>query len=126
MKILIVDDSKAMRGLVKRNLSQAGFDGHEISEAENGKEALQLVSQSPPDLILSDWNMPEMTGIQLLEEINRLINQNKLSKKIPFVFVTSEATEAVLKNAQYNGAVVLIPKPFSAQDFKDKLSSYIK
>ena len=66
MKILIADDSKAMRMIVIRTMRQAGLEGHEIIEAENGKEALDLTRAKSPDLILSDWNMPEMSGIEFL------------------------------------------------------------
>lgn len=126
MKILIVDDSKAMRSIVIRNLDQAGFSGHSIVEAENGKEALSSIIQEPPDLVLSDWNMPVMTGIQLLEEINTLTRSNKLAKSIAFVFITSESTQAVLNNAKYNGALRVIAKPFTPKDLQEKLTDLIK
>src|ERR1700677_494158 len=69
MKILIVDDSTAMRMIVKKTLRQAGFDGHEFTEAEDGAKALAAIKASKPDLVLSDWNMPNMTGLQLLEAL---------------------------------------------------------
>ena len=72
MKILIVDDSKAMRMIVRRTLRQAGFGDHAVTEANNGKEALENVRQSMPDLILSDWNMPEATGMEVLRAARRL------------------------------------------------------
>jgi len=62
-KVLIVDDSKAMRLIVRRTLRQAGFDDLDASEATNGKEALDAITAAQFDLVLSDWNMPEMTGI---------------------------------------------------------------
>lgn len=126
MKILVVDDSKAMRSLVIQKLTQAGFTGHTIQEATNGLEALNMIKADEPDLILSDWNMPTMTGIQLLEELNVLTNAGKTAKKIPFVFITSESTDSILTNARYNGALLLIPKPFTPKDFEDKLGGIIK
>ena len=67
MKIMIVDDSSAMRMMVKKTLRLAGFEGHEISEADDGAKALAAIKKSAPDLVLCDWNMPNMTGLQLLE-----------------------------------------------------------
>ena len=65
MKILIVDDSKAMRMIVVRTLRQCGISGLQLIEAGNGAEALPIIESQTPDLILCDWNMPEMTGIEL-------------------------------------------------------------
>ncbi|MGC1522508.1 MAG: response regulator, partial [Steroidobacteraceae bacterium] len=70
MKILIVDDSTAMRMIVKKTLRLAGFEGHEISEVDDGAKALASIKASKPDLVLSDWNMPNMTGLQLLETLS--------------------------------------------------------
>ena len=63
MKILICDDSKAMRMIVKRTLRQAGFGDHEVLEAEDGAQGLAVAQAEAPDLILSDLNMPNMSGI---------------------------------------------------------------
>ncbi len=71
MRVLIVDDSKAMRMVVTRFLKQAGFVDHEYIEAENGKDALVRIESQPPDVILSDWNMPEMQGIELLKTLRQ-------------------------------------------------------
>jgi len=115
MKILIVDDSKTMRMIVKRTLKQAGFSGHDFQEAGDGKEALDVISESPPDLILCDWNMPNMSGIELLERL-------KVSgTAINFVFVTSEASEQMRDRAREVGAASLIAKPFNAQTFQEIL-----
>ena len=65
MKILIVDDSKAMRMIVARTLNQTDLSGFTKIEASNGVEALEKIEQESPDLVLSDWNMPEMKGIEL-------------------------------------------------------------
>src|SRR5260221_13359067 len=69
MKIMIVDDSTAMRMIVKKTLRLAGFEGHDITEADDGAKALAAIKASKPDLVLSDWNMPNMTGLQLLEAL---------------------------------------------------------
>lgn len=119
MKILIADDSRAMRMIVTRTMRQAGFSGHEILEAENGREALELAESDSPDLILSDWNMPEMTGIDLLAGLRaRGIGT-------PFCFVTSEGSQEMRDLATAAGAMGLISKPFTAEAFADTLSSVV-
>jgi two-component system chemotaxis response regulator CheY len=67
MKILVVDDSRVMRQIVARTLRQAGHGGHEIVEADTGRAGLEAVAAHRPDLVLSDWNMPEMSGLEFLE-----------------------------------------------------------
>jgi two-component system, chemotaxis family, chemotaxis protein CheY len=119
MNILIVDDSKAMRMIVRRTLRQAGFGDHAIIEANNGKEALESVRQSVPDLILSDWNMPEMTGIDLLDNLRAAGISVKLG------FITTERTPEMRARASEAGASFLIVKPFTPEDFKAALSAHL-
>ena len=71
MKILVADDSRVMRQIVIRTLRQAGFSGHDLIEAEDGQDAFEKVQSESPDLVLSDWNMPRMTGIELLQPAAR-------------------------------------------------------
>lgn len=120
MKILIVDDSSAMRMIVKKTLRQAGFDGHEISEADDGAKALAAVKLAAPDLVLSDWNMPNMTGLQLLEALR------ESGVKLSFGFVTTEVTPDMRVRALEAGAKFLISKPFTADSFKEQLGPHIK
>ena len=119
MKILVADDSKAMRMIVVRTLRQAGFAGHDVIEAENGAEGLKLVNAESPDLILSDWNMPEMTGIEFLRALRGS------GSAIPFCFVTSEGSEEMRTMAAESGAIGLIAKPFTPESFADTLSSVV-
>src|SRR3954468_10915603 len=119
VKILIADDSKAMRMIVIRTMRQAGLEGHEIFEAENGKEALELVKSKSPDLILSDWNMPEMNGIELLRALRGS------GSTTPFCFVTSEGSEEMRTMADQAGALGLIAKPFTPEAFADTLSQVV-
>lgn len=119
MKLLIVDDSKAMRSIVRRTLRQAGYSGHEITEAANGKEALALIQEGPPDLVLCDWNMPEMTGIELLNAVTGA------GIRLKFGFITSESTQGVLQTARDAGAEFLITKPFTPERFQDALGGIL-
>jgi two-component system, chemotaxis family, chemotaxis protein CheY len=113
--VLIVDDSRAMRMIVRRTLRQAGFDGLEVAEASNGLEALQAMQSSSPDVVLCDWNMPEMSGIELLEQLKKSGSPAKLG------FVTSESTEAIRGRAMEAGALFLITKPFTVESLQECL-----
>jgi two-component system chemotaxis response regulator CheY len=119
MKIVVADDSRAMRMIVVRTLRQAGFGGHEVLEAENGREGLELVAEHGPDLILSDWNMPEMSGIEFLQMLRARGNAT------PFCFVTSEGSDEMRQQAAAAGALGLIAKPFTADSFSDLLSPVV-
>ena len=115
MKILIVDDSKAMRMIVARTIKQAGFSGHKTIEANNGQEGFAVVAAEKPDVVLSDWNMPEMTGIEFLEKLR------SGGSNVPFGFVTSESAPAIREKALGAGAAFLITKPFTPQAFEQAL-----
>lgn len=115
MKVLIVDDSMAMRQIVKRTLKQAGFSGLDISEAADGQQAFENVYQIDPDLILCDWNMPNMNGIDFLKKLREEENPVK------FGFVTTESTAEMRTLARETGAQFLISKPFTAESFEKAL-----
>lgn len=115
MHILIVDDSKAMRLIVRRNLRQSGWDTHDIDEATSGREALDMIRKKCPDVVLSDWNMPEMSGIELLVALNAE------GKKPVFGFVTSEGTPEMRQRAADAGARFLLAKPFTPEAFESAL-----
>jgi len=119
MKILVVDDSRAMRRIVSRTIRQAGYEGHDIVEAENGREALEVTKAENPDLILSDWHMPEMTGIEFLRGLN------EAGIETPFGFVTSESTAEMVEAATEAGALFLLAKPFTAEDMGQVLGAFI-
>lgn len=115
MKILIVDDSSAMRMIVRRALRQAGYGDHDIKEAENGKRALEVIGQDRPDVILSDWNMPEMSGIELLRSVQAM------PKPIPLGLVTSQSSPQAEQEAREAGAAFVLTKPFTPEAFKQAL-----
>ena len=120
MKILVVDDSKVMRMMVIRTLRQAGFDGHAIQEAGDGKAALETINSFGPDLVMSDWNMPELNGIDFLKALRAL------GKTTPFVFVTSEGTDEMRQIANAEGAQALISKPFTPDTFETTLRGFLQ
>ena len=116
MKILIVDDSKAMRMIVTRTLRQAGYGDHTFIEAVDGTDGLAKVAAEAPDLVLSDWNMPNMTGIDLLRALRAA------GDDVPFGFVTSEGSDEMRQRAASAGAAFLIAKPFTPEAFQDALA----
>jgi len=119
MKILIADDSKAMRRIIAAMLREAGFRGHTIVEAADGAEALAKAGEENPDLVISDWNMPNMTGIQFLQALREEGN------KVPFGFVTTEVSAEMRALATESGASFLIGKPFAPADFERALEKFI-
>ena len=119
MKILVVDDSKAMRMIVMRTLRQAGYGDHETKEAADGVQALNTVHEWTPDVIISDWNMPNMNGLELLQKLNGEGFSGL------FGFVTTEGSDKMRQTAMDEGAKFLITKPFTAQSFQDALGSVL-
>lgn len=120
MKVLIVDDSNAMRMIVRRTLREAGFGHFEVLQASDGNEALEVIHKTPPNLILSDWNMPNKSGLELLETLN------EEGYNIVFGFVTTEATAEMRSKAAQAGAKFIINKPFTADMFAKTLAMFIK
>lgn len=119
MKILVVDDSSAMRMMVVRTLRQAGFGDNDVEQAEDGAQALEKIREDTPDLVLADWNMPNMTGIELLETLREEGN------KVKFGFITTEATKEMRDKAAAGGAKFLISKPFTVESFQKILSAVL-
>jgi two-component system chemotaxis response regulator CheY len=119
VKILIVDDSKAMRMIVSRVLRQAGYGTAEFVEASNGAEGLAATRAGDFDLILSDWNMPEMNGIEFLQALRAA------GDPIRFGFVTSESTADMKEQAVLSGATFFITKPFTADAFGEVLGAVV-
>jgi two-component system chemotaxis response regulator CheY len=119
MKILIADDSKAMRLVINHMLKQAGFRGHDIIEAADGNEAFDAIHRDDPDLIISDWNMPGRTGIEVLQEIRAA------GIDTTFGFVTTEISPEMRMLAESAGSSFLIGKPFTPDDFQRALDDII-
>jgi len=115
MDILLVDDSKTMRMILQRAIRQAGFRELTVAEAENGAQALEKLRGVKPRLVLSDWNMPEMSGIDLLNQLRAEENP------VPFGFITSETSKGIRDLAMSSGATFLISKPFTPEDVQEAL-----
>lgn len=119
MKILIADDSRAMRQVINFMLREAGYRGHTIIEAADGAQALEAAQSQTPDLVISDWNMPNMTGIEFLQKLR------EAGHTMPFGFVTTEVSAEMRNLANASGAAFLIGKPFTPGDFQMALDAYL-
>ncbi|RLB11572.1 MAG: response regulator [Deltaproteobacteria bacterium] len=120
MRLLIVDDSATMRKIIMRGIRQSGLNVDEFLEAGNGKEALQVLSSNGGvDVILTDVNMPEMNGLELLEALK----SSGETKDIPVVMITTEGSEAVVEKAKQLGVSGFIRKPFTPETLSSTLSS---
>ncbi len=117
MKVLVVDDSVAMRMIVKKMVKAAGFSADFI-EAADGQLGLEKIRAESPDLVLCDWNMPNMSGIELLAALN----DEGIS--VDFGFVTTESSDEMRMKAEELGAKFLIVKPFTAETVFDALKSF--
>ncbi len=119
MNILVVDDYKTMLRILRNLLRQLNFSN--IAEATDGGEALQKLRKNAVGLIISDWNMEPMTGIQLLREVR---GDEKL-KSIPFIMITAESKSENVIAAKEAGVSNYIVKPFNAETLKSKIVSVI-
>jgi two-component system chemotaxis response regulator CheY len=120
MKILVVDDMSTMRRIVRNILKQLGFNS--IGEAEDGNQALDKLRQEKYGLVVSDWNMPGMSGIELL----RAIRADSALKDIPVLMVTAEAKKDNIVEAVTAGVSNYIVKPFTAEILQDKMAKIFK
>ena len=117
LDVLIVDDSAAIRKIVQRVLRQAELPLGQIYEAGDGLEALKTLESQRVNLVLADINMPNMDGLQLLENIK----SKEKWKHLPVVMVTTEGSESKVMSAAKLGAVGYVRKPFSAEQFRQTL-----
>ena len=115
MNILVVDDFSTMRRIVRNILKEIGFTN--INEAEDGKAAFKELKKEKYDLILCDWNMPEVTGLDLL----KMVRSDDALKDIPFVMVTAEAQKDNILEAVKAGVSNYVVKPFTAETISEKL-----
>lgn len=119
MRILIVDDFKTMLRIIDSMLKQFGFVN--IDEASDGGAALAKLKDNKYDLILSDWNMEPMTGLDLLKQVRA----NPLTKHIPVILITAESKAENIIAAKQAGVNNYIVKPFNAVTLKEKLTAVI-
>jgi two-component system, chemotaxis family, chemotaxis protein CheY len=112
--VMIVDDSGAMRTVIKKVITISGFKISTCLEATNGREALEKLKKNWVDVIISDVNMPEMNGLELLQALS----QDPLYQSIPTIIVSMEGSSERMKEALSRGAKGFIKKPFQPEDIK--------
>lgn len=118
MKILVVDDFSTMRRIVRNLLVELGFSGPLIQEADDGENAMVMLKSQPFDMVVTDWNMPNMTGIDLL----RAIRAEASLKGMPVLMVTAENNRDQIIAAAQAGVNGYIVKPFTAATLQEKLT----
>lgn len=118
MKILVVDDFSTMRRIVRNLLVEVGFSSSLIQEADDGESAIAILRTQPFDLVVTDWNMPNMTGIDLL----RAIRAEDALKGMPVLMVTAENNRDQIIAAAQAGVNGYVVKPFAAVTLKEKLT----
>lgn len=120
MRILAVDDSPTMRRIVKNTLKQAGYT--DVEEAGNGVEALSMLKSGPFDLILTDWNMPNMNGLEFVTQVR----SQPETKSIPILMVTTRSVKEDILAAMKAGVNGYIVKPFTPATIKEKITALVK
>jgi two-component system, chemotaxis family, chemotaxis protein CheY len=117
MRLLVVDDSSTMRRIIINTLNKLGYQ--EIAEAGNGREGLERLAAGPVDLVITDWNMPEMTGIEFV----RALRAKPGGQTIPILMVTTNAAKDDIVEALHAGVNNYVVKPFSADVIKEKIEA---
>ena len=122
MKILIVDDSSTMRRIIGNVVMQLGIDKEDFDEAEDGVKAWAMLSKSQYDVILTDWNMPNMNGLDLVKKVRKEGNH----QSTPIIMITTEGGKGEVITALKAGVNNYIVKPFNAEILKEKLDGVLK
>lgn len=120
MRILLVDDSTTMRRIQRNTLEKLGYT--DVTEADDGVQAVKAVAAAPFDLVLMDWNMPNMTGIEALKKIK----SDPARKDTPVIMVTSESEKSRIIEAIQSGAANYIVKPFQAETLQEKIQAVMQ
>ena len=120
LKVLVADDFATMRKIVRNILKQIGFD--DIVEAEDGQAALQVLKSENIGLVVTDWNMPNMSGLELLEKIR----QDPKTASLPVLMVTAEGLKENVVAAVKAGGNNYVVKPFTAEVLQEKLEQIFK
>jgi len=122
MRVLIVDDSSTMRRIIGNVVQQLGIKKEDFEEAEDGVVAWKLLEESKFDVVLTDWNMPNMNGLQLVQKIRG----GGQHVKTPIIMITTEGGKGEVITALKAGVNNYIVKPFSADILKEKLDGVFK
>lgn len=121
LKFLIVDDSRAIQAIIRRAVMKCGFEPIEIKTALDGEQALDIIEQFVPDLIITDWHMPKVSGLELVQALRQMGH-----KSVRVGFVTTEKNAAMLDQAISNGALFILHKPFDDQELTEVVMASVK
>jgi two-component system chemotaxis response regulator CheY len=119
IKVLVVDDQNSVRQMTRMALEEIGF--RHIHEAENGVQAMETAAVQPLDLIISDYNMPEMDGLGLL----RAVRGHPVARKVPFIMLTGRGDRELVVKAAQAGVNNYLVKPFTSAILRDKIEAVI-
>jgi len=119
--ILLVDDSMPMRAVIKKAFKAAGYSGSDYHEAANGIEALEKLKNNWIDIVITDFTMPQMNGLEMLVKMK----QNDLFKEIPVVVVTTEGSREKIDQFMKGGASGYIKKPFTPEQIRDMITNIL-
>lgn len=117
--VLVVDDSPTMRRIIKNTLERIGYT--QSIEAENGKEALELLNNNPVELLLTDWNMPVMNGLELVGEVRKIDKY----KKLPILMITTRGMKEDVIQAVHAGVNNYVVKPFTPEILEEKIGKVL-
>ncbi len=117
MRFLIVDDSSTMRRIIINTLTKLGHD--DFLEAANGREGIDRLSASSVDMIITDWNMPEMNGLEFV----RAVRATDAAKDVPVLMVTTNAAKDDIVEALQAGVTNYVVKPFTADTIREKIDA---
>ena len=120
MRILVVDDSSTMRRIIINTLNKIGHK--ECYEAANGREGVERLATTTVDMVITDWNMPEMSGIEFI----RALRGNEATKKLPVLMVTTNAAQDDILQAMQVGVNNYVVKPFTPDTIREKIESSLK
>ncbi|MCP3926069.1 MAG: response regulator [Desulfobacterales bacterium] len=119
--ILIVDDSFPMRSVIIKTIKASGFGSSTYFQAGNGIEALKVLKEEWLDIVITDYNMPEMDGIELIKQMKK----DDVFSKIPVLFITTEGNIFKIEEFKKSGATGYIKKPFTPEEIKQKLTEIL-
>lgn len=117
MKVLIVEDSEMTRVIIRKTLKSLGVEN--VYDAVDGRDAVEVYDRETPDVIFSDWNMPNMDGLEMLKEIRQR------SASVPVIMITTERSRGRVMEAIHEGITDYMVKPFSPASLKEKLMKWV-
>jgi two-component system, chemotaxis family, chemotaxis protein CheY len=120
MRFLVVDDSTTMRRIIINTLNKVGYQ--DCAEASNGREGIERLSASGADVVITDWNMPEMSGLEFI----RAIRANAATKNLPVLMVTTNAAKDDIVEALRAGINNYVVKPFTPDTIREKIEAIVR